>query len=154
MRLDKVNATPGASSHRCRWRPGWWAGARPRGAISRRSRVLPGVGATLGRRPPTSGTTEQRERVQYAVTIAPTGTFGPDAARSRGASLLAMVWFFRVLALEDGTWQCRWGPQPFDTHESLVDAVEHCSTIAAEHRPAEVLLHRLDGVVQSVATLG
>jgi hypothetical protein len=64
-----------------------------------------------------------------------------------------MVWFFRVVALEEGTWQCSWGPQTFDSHGSAADAVAHCSAIAAAHRPAEVLLHALDGSVQSVAII-
>jgi hypothetical protein len=66
----------------------------------------------------------------------------------------AMAWYFRVVELADRDWQCRWGPQAFDTHQSLVDAVEHCATLAAEHRPAQVLVHALDGTVSSAAILG
>lgn len=82
------------------------------------------------------------------------GTFGPDAASPPGSCLCAMVWFFRVVALADGDWECRRGPQSFDSHRSLADAVEHCTTIAAGYLPAEILVHALDGSVRSAAVLG
>ncbi len=65
-----------------------------------------------------------------------------------------MAWFFRVVALADGDWQCRWGPQTFDSHRTLAGAIEHCTIIAAAHRPAEIFAHPLDGSVRSVAVLG
>jgi hypothetical protein len=64
-----------------------------------------------------------------------------------------VAWFFRVRELGDGSWQCQWGSETFDNHTALADAIEHCSNIAAQHRPAEVFVHRLDGAVQSVAIL-
>jgi hypothetical protein len=67
--------------------------------------------------------------------------------------LSAMAWYFRILEREDGSWSCAWGPQTFDSHQALADAVEHCSALAAAHRPAQVLMHPLDGDVQSVAVL-
>jgi hypothetical protein len=82
------------------------------------------------------------------------GTFGPDAASPPGSCLRAMVWFFRVVALADGDWECRRGPHSFDSHRSLAAAVEHCTTIAAAHLPAEILVHALDGSVRSAAVLG
>jgi hypothetical protein len=61
-------------------------------------------------------------------------------------------WFFRVVQLDDGEWSCRFGSTVYDTHDALTDALDHCKEIAASHRPAQVFLHPLDGVVQTVAS--
>jgi hypothetical protein len=61
--------------------------------------------------------------------------------------------FFRVVEQEDGSWLCRHGREEFDFHAQLDDAVEHTTDIASEDTPSQVFVHRLDGRVQTVATL-
>ena len=39
----------------------------------------------------------------------------------------------------------------FDEHTELAEAIEHCNQIAAEHRPANVFLHPVDGPVTCIA---
>lgn len=64
-----------------------------------------------------------------------------------------MAWSYRVVELEDGTWSCRWGLHVYDMHDDLADAIEHCSTIAADNRPSDVYVHRLgSGGAQKVAS--
>jgi len=62
-------------------------------------------------------------------------------------------WFFRVIELDDGRWACRHGTEEFDRHDELSDAVGHIRVIAAEHTPAELFVHHLDGRVGSGGVL-
>jgi len=64
-----------------------------------------------------------------------------------------VAWFFRVVELDDGRWACRHGSHEYDTHPALNQAIEHIATVAAENRPAELFLHRLDGSVRSLGTV-
>jgi hypothetical protein len=59
------------------------------------------------------------------------------------------MWYFRVMETPDGSWECRRGPQLFDRHQDAASAVDHMRRIMAEHAPAELFLHRLDGTVTS-----
>ena len=62
-----------------------------------------------------------------------------------------MAWFFRVVELDDGRgWLCRFGLREYDVHAELAHAIEHVSALAADHLPAEVVVHRLDGSVQNL----
>jgi hypothetical protein len=63
-----------------------------------------------------------------------------------------MAWFFRVVQLENGDWQCRHGLHVFDAHSALLDAVEHCKALASEFRPSIVLAHPRGASIQTVAT--
>ena len=65
--------------------------------------------------------------------------------------MIAMAWWYRVIELEDGRWACRLGLSTFDTHDTLAEAVEHCSSIAASNQPSEVFVHRLGAGPQRVA---
>ncbi len=60
--------------------------------------------------------------------------------------------FFRVVERADGQWVCRWGRHEFDHHAELDDALLHLAEIAGQHRPSEILVHRLDGTVRGAAT--
>jgi hypothetical protein len=59
-----------------------------------------------------------------------------------------MAWFFRVIEHEDGGWACRWGLHVFDIHDELHDAVRHCSELAGQHRPSQLILHPRDGTAR------
>jgi Uncharacterized protein conserved in bacteria (DUF2188) len=63
------------------------------------------------------------------------------------------TYFFRVVERDDGSWLCRRGREEFDVHAQLDDAIEHTTGIASEHPPSQVFLHRLDGQVETIATL-
>jgi len=61
--------------------------------------------------------------------------------------------FFHAVEDVDGRWACRRGRQQLDSHAQLAQAIEHLTTVAAQHRPSEVLVHHVDGQVLSVAML-
>jgi Uncharacterized protein conserved in bacteria (DUF2188) len=63
------------------------------------------------------------------------------------------TYFFRIVEQEDGSWSCRRGREDLDRHPELDDAIEHTTAIAREIPPSEVFVHRLDGQVQSIATI-
>jgi len=63
------------------------------------------------------------------------------------------TYFFRVVEQEDGSWSCRRGREEFDFHDQIGDAIEHTTRIATEHPPSQVLVHRRDGQVETIATL-
>jgi hypothetical protein len=52
-----------------------------------------------------------------------------------------MAWLFHVLQRADGRWECQHG-RPIDQHETMREAIDHCLALAAEVRPAAVVLHR------------
>jgi hypothetical protein len=64
-----------------------------------------------------------------------------------------MAWFFRVIELADGRWACRHGREEYDAHAELRLAIEHMRARAFAERPAELLLHRLDGSVERIETV-
>lgn len=82
-------------------------------------------------------------------------TAGPLALPDvfNGCPRFRNVWFFRVIELADGRWACRHGRLEYDTHDELRRAVEHMRPIARAMRPAQLLLHRLDGSVELVETI-
>ena len=55
--------------------------------------------------------------------------------------------------LDDGDWACRHGRQEYDTHAVLNDAIEHITSLAASHRPAELFVHHLDGAVRNLGAM-
>jgi hypothetical protein len=61
--------------------------------------------------------------------------------------------FFRVIELGGGRWACRQGRLEYDTHAEMNQAIVHIAELAANHRPAELFLHRLDGSVESLGSL-
>ena len=63
-----------------------------------------------------------------------------------------MAQFFRIVEQDDGSWWYRRGRAELKRFWNLDDAIEHATDIAGEHPPSEVLVHRLDGRVQVVAT--
>jgi hypothetical protein len=63
------------------------------------------------------------------------------------------TFFFRVVEKEDGSWLCRRGREEFDVHAQLDDAIEHTTGLAREDPPSQVFVHRLDGQVETIATL-
>jgi hypothetical protein len=64
-----------------------------------------------------------------------------------------VAWFFRVVEIGEGRWACRWGEKEYDTHADMRRAIEHVTVLAAAHRPAEVVLHRLDGSVEHLGAV-
>jgi hypothetical protein len=64
-----------------------------------------------------------------------------------------MALFFRVIELDDGRWACRHGSLEYDIHALMNQAIEHITALAANQRPAELFLHRLDGSVRSLGTV-
>ena len=64
-----------------------------------------------------------------------------------------MALFFRVIELGDDRWACRHGRLEYDTHPQVGQAIDHITALAADHRPAELFLHRLDGSVARLGTL-
>lgn len=62
-----------------------------------------------------------------------------------------VAWFLRVIELDGDRWACRFGGVEYDTHAEVSQAIDHITVLAADHQPAELLLHRLDG---SVSNLG
>jgi hypothetical protein len=58
-----------------------------------------------------------------------------------------------VIELDDGRWACRQGTEEFDRHGEIGDAVAHIRAVAAQHLPAELFVHGLDGSVRSVGVL-
>jgi hypothetical protein len=75
---------------------------------------------------------------------------GRSTLGRRGGSAHAapMAWYFRVIELADGRWECRRGLQHLDSHAQLHAAVAHLRSLAAGCRPAELFVHRLDGTVE------
>lgn len=61
--------------------------------------------------------------------------------------------FIRVVEASDGVWLCRQGRQDLGRHGTSSDAIEQAMALAADVRPAEVMLHRSDGTVHSVASI-
>ena len=59
-----------------------------------------------------------------------------------------MSWFVRAVELGGGRWSCRFGRTEIDTHDDVCAAVAHIRALAAEHQPAELMVHHLDGTVQ------
>lgn len=57
------------------------------------------------------------------------------------------------MELAPDKWECRHGAETFDTHPELTQAVEHLRTLAARKRPAELIVHRLDGTVKNLGTV-
>lgn len=65
-----------------------------------------------------------------------------------------MAWFFHVVELDDGGWACRRGNHEYDTHPDAAAALMHITAIASDHRPAEILVHRIGcGEAERVAEL-
>jgi hypothetical protein len=63
------------------------------------------------------------------------------------------AYFFHVVEQQDGSWSCRRGREDFGWFDALDDAIEHTVDVAGKYTPSEVLVHRLDGQVQSIATI-
>jgi Uncharacterized protein conserved in bacteria (DUF2188) len=61
-------------------------------------------------------------------------------------------YFFHIVEQEDGSWSCTRGREHLGAHAQLDDAIDHTIVIARKYGPSEVLVHRLDGQVQSIAT--
>jgi hypothetical protein len=62
--------------------------------------------------------------------------------------------FFRVVELDDGRgWLCRFGRREYDVHAELEHAIEHVKALAADHLPAEVVVHGLDGSVENLGAV-
>jgi hypothetical protein len=61
-----------------------------------------------------------------------------------------MAWYLRVVELDGGLWACRFGRLEYDTHAEMGQAVDHITTLTAQYRPAELMVHRLDGSVQKL----
>jgi hypothetical protein len=70
------------------------------------------------------------------------------ASRLRGVA----HYFFRIVEQGDGSWRYQRGRADLDWFGQLDDAIEHVTDIASDHTPSEVLVHRADGRVQSIAT--
>ena len=64
-----------------------------------------------------------------------------------------MAWYFRVIELADGRWACQRGVEHYDIHTQLYNAVGHLRSLAADSRPAELFVHRLDGTVEHLGAL-
>lgn len=61
-----------------------------------------------------------------------------------------MAWFLRAVEKQDGHWVCQHGLQIFDGHDGLHDAIRHLRNLAATMRPAELIVHRLDGTIENL----
>jgi hypothetical protein len=59
-----------------------------------------------------------------------------------------MSWHFRVVEVGDRQWQCRWGVETYDEHQTITDALDHIRIVAAEHGPATFFVHRRSGSVE------
>ena len=59
-----------------------------------------------------------------------------------------MSWHFRVVEVGHDQWQCRWGAETYDEHQTMTDALAHVRLIAAEHGPSTFFVHRLGGSVE------
>jgi len=55
-------------------------------------------------------------------------------------------WFFRAIEDVEG-WTCRHGVKAYDTHPTLEVALDHLAEIASASRPAQIVVHYLDGAV-------
>ena len=61
-----------------------------------------------------------------------------------------MAWFLRAIEQTDGSWACKHGHAVFDRHTGLPEALEHLHGIAETIRPAELIVHWLDGSVNKL----
>lgn len=84
-----------------------------------------------------------------------TATASPVTAleEQRNEESLIIMWYFRVIELSGGCWVCRHGRRILGMHCDYDEAIEHLTAVAREHRPAELILHRLDGTVQSLGSV-
>jgi hypothetical protein len=60
-----------------------------------------------------------------------------------------MAWFLRAIEQQDGEWRCSHGRTVFDQHDSLPDALQHLRTIGETMRPADLIIHWLDGGINN-----
>ncbi len=61
--------------------------------------------------------------------------------------------YVRVLEGSDGAWVCRQGRFEVGSHATREAAIEQAVAVASDCRPAEILLHRSDGTVESLMAL-
>jgi hypothetical protein len=61
-----------------------------------------------------------------------------------------MLWFFRVIEGEDGSWSCRRGREVLDEHPTLGDALSHLYVLAQASQPASLFAHYRDGRVEKL----
>jgi hypothetical protein len=61
-----------------------------------------------------------------------------------------MDWYLRVVETTEQLWQCRWGTHTYDEHATWAAAEAHILALAAEHQPATIYVHRLDGTVAAL----
>jgi hypothetical protein len=64
-----------------------------------------------------------------------------------------VVWFFRAIESEDGTWTCRHGRAVFDEHPTLEHALAHLHALARMEPPAALFAHWHDGRIEQVAEI-
>src|SRR4029077_10970297 len=62
-------------------------------------------------------------------------------------------WFLRVVEIPEQRWECRWGEEIFDQHANLSAALDHIERLAAEHCPARIFVHGLDGTARGLGEL-
>lgn len=63
------------------------------------------------------------------------------------------MWFFRVVEEAEQGWACHRGLEVIDTHTSLEEAVTHLRSIAEQHRPSQLFVHRLDGTAENLGII-
>lgn len=80
------------------------------------------------------------------------GTFGPALLGRTASTLGGVPYFFRVVEQRDGSWWCRRGRVDVKWFGNLDEAIEHATDFASELPPSEVVVHRLDGRVEVIAT--
>jgi hypothetical protein len=61
-----------------------------------------------------------------------------------------MGWYLRVVETTEQQWQCRWGTHTYDEHATWAVAEAHIWALAAEHLPATIYVHGLDGTVAAL----
>jgi hypothetical protein len=63
-----------------------------------------------------------------------------------------MAWYLHVTEGENGRWSCSHGRYHFDSHEDVSQAVSQLRAIARASLdgPAMVVVHRRDGVIETV----
>jgi len=79
------------------------------------------------------------------------GTFDPAPLGVMGSTLGRVPYFLRIVEQQDGPWWFRRGRDDVKWFEEFAEAVEYATGIAGEHRPSQVLVHRLDGGAEVVA---
>jgi hypothetical protein len=62
-------------------------------------------------------------------------------------------WYLRVVETAEQLWQCRWGRETYDEHATRAAAETHIRALAAEHQPATIFVHRLDGTVAALGDM-